>query len=78
MKTALKILFIIFLLWMLTGAYLLNTEHPNGKIVMGFGVLYMSFVLMPTFIYYRYRDNKYKKYIINDNKIKEWIDNSKE
>ncbi|CAM1334193.1 hypothetical protein [Tenacibaculum aestuariivivum] len=78
MKTALKILFIIFLLWMLMGAYFLNTEHPNAKIVMGFGVLYMAFILMPIFIYYRYRDNKYKKYIINDNKIKEWIDNSKE
>lgn len=78
MKIALKILFIIFLLWMLTGAYLLNTEHPKAQIVMGLGVFYMAFVLMPVFIYYRYKDDKYKKYIINDNKIKEWIDNSKE
>ncbi len=78
MKTALKILFIIFLLWMFTGAYLLNIEHPKAQIVMGLGVLYMAFILMPIFIYYRYKDDQYKKYIINDNKIKEWIDNSNE
>ena len=76
MKILLKILFIIFLLWMSTGAYLLHTEHPKAQIIMGLGVLYMAFILMPIFIYFRYKDNKYKKYIINDNKIKEWIDNS--
>lgn len=65
MKTILKILFVIFLLWMIVGAYLLNTEHPKGKVVMGLGVLYMAFVLMPIFIYHRYKDGKYKKYIIN-------------
>ena len=52
------------------GAYLLDTEHPKGKVVMGLGVLYMSFVLMPIFIYYRYKDGKYKKYIINSDKNK--------
>ncbi len=70
MKTVLKILFVVFLLWMLTGTYLLNTEHPKGQIVMGLGVLFMSFILMPIFIYYRYKDGKYKKYIINGNKDK--------
>jgi hypothetical protein len=25
---------------------------------------------MPFFIYYRYRDGKYKKYILNDEKLK--------
>jgi len=70
MKTLLKILFVIFLLWMIVGAYLLNSEHPKGQVVMGLGVLYMSFVLMPIFIYYRYKDGKYKKYIINSDKNK--------
>ncbi|WP_281979549.1 hypothetical protein [Tenacibaculum mesophilum] len=70
MKTILKILFIIFLLWMITGAYLLNTEHPKAQVVIGLGVLYMSFILMPLFIYYRYKDGKYKKYIINSDKDK--------
>ena len=66
MKLALKILFIIFILWMLLGGYLESIKHPKGPIVMGLGVLYLSFIFMPIFIYWRYKDGKYKKYIIND------------
>ena len=66
MKFVLKTLFIIFILWMLLGGYLESTEHPKGPIVMGLGVMYLSFIFMPVFIYWRYKDGKYKKYIIND------------
>ena len=66
MKTLLKILFILFLVWMTIGIYLLNIEHEKAQIVMGIGVMYMSFILMPIFIYYRYKDGKYKKYIIEN------------
>lgn len=62
---------------MCIGAYLINTEHEKAQIVMGLGVFFLSFILMPVFIYYRYRDGKYKKYQLNDEKLKEWIDNSK-
>jgi hypothetical protein len=72
MKLALKILFIIFIIWMCVGAYLLQIEHPKAAIVMGLGVFYLSFLLMPIFIYHRYKDGKYKKYILTDEKIKEW------
>ncbi len=65
MKTLVKILFFIFLVWMAVGAYLLNVQHPKAEVVMGLGVFFMAFVLMPIFIYYRYRDGKYKKYIMN-------------
>ena len=70
MKTLLKILFVILLLWMIAGFYFLNTEQPKAQVVMGLGVLFMSFILMPLFIYYRYKDGKYKKYIINNNQNK--------
>ena len=70
MKLLLKVLFIIFLIWMTVGAYLLNTEHPKAQITMGLGVMYMSFILMPIFIYHRYKDGKYKKYIIDNKKQK--------
>ena len=36
---------------------------------MGLGVLFLFFIFMPMFIYYRYKDGKYKKYILNDEKI---------
>ena len=57
---------------MAIGSYLIVNEHPKAQIVMGLGVLFMAFILMPFFIYYRYRGGKYKKYILNDEKIKEW------
>lgn len=72
MKKLVIALFIVFLLWMCVGAYLLSITHEKGKIVMGLGVFFMSFILMPVFIYYRYKDGKYKKYILDDKKIKEW------
>ena len=66
MKSALKILFIIFVFWMFLGGYLEYINHSKGPIVMGLGVMYLSFIFMPIFIYWRYKDGKYKKYIIND------------
>ena len=70
MKLLIKIMFIIFLVWMCVGIYLVNTEHAKAQVVMGLGILYMAFLFMPVFIYYRYRDGKYKKYILNDQKLK--------
>lgn len=70
MKKVLTVLFIVFLVWMSIGGYLINTEHEKAEIVMGLGVLYLSFIFMPIFIYYRYKDGKYKKYIINDDKLR--------
>lgn len=66
MKQVSQILFIIFIVWIAIGIYLLNTEHEKAQIVMGLGVFFFSFIFMPVFIYYRYRNGKYKKYVIND------------
>ena len=71
MKLALKIIFIIFLIWMTIALYLIKTDHEKAQIVMGLGVFYFSFIFMPLFIYYRYRDGKYKKYILNDQKLRD-------
>lgn len=71
MKIALKIMFVVFLVWMILGMYLIHTEHEKAEMVMGLGVFYFSFLFMPFFIYYRYRDGKYKKYILNDKKLRE-------
>ena len=71
MKNLIIILFIVFLVWMIIGGYLINTEHEKAQVVMGLGVLYLSFLFMPLFIYYRYRDGKYKKYILNDQKLRD-------
>jgi uncharacterized membrane protein (DUF485 family) len=76
MKKFVLALFIIFLIWISVGAYLLAVEHEKAQIVMGLGVFFMAFILMPVFIYYRYRDGKYKKYQIDDEKLNEWRKNA--
>lgn len=72
MKTTIKVLFVIFIFWMIVGVYLVQTAHPKAEIIMGFGVFFLAFLLMPLFIYDRYREGKYKKYQLNDEKIKKW------
>ena len=39
-----------------TGFYLKNAGDVNGEIVIGLGVLVVAFVLMPLFIYHRYKN----------------------
>lgn len=79
MKTLSTILFIIFIVWIGIGIYLLNIEHEKAQIVMGLAVFFFSFIFMPVFIYHRYRNGKYKKYVLNDRtllgKMKEMDDN---
>ncbi len=75
MKLLLKIMFAVFVVWLCVGVFLLQTQHPKAQVVMGLAVFYLSFVLMPVFIYYRYRDGKYKKYQLNDEKIRELLKN---
>lgn len=70
MKLLLKIMFVVFIIWMLVGAYLIQTAHLKAQLIMGLGVFYLAFVFMPTFIYFRYKDGKYKKYILNDEKLR--------
>lgn len=68
-------MFVLFLVWMATGIFLINTEHEKAQIVTGLGVLHLSFIVMPLFIFHRYKDGRYKKYIINDEKLREAFKN---
>ena len=65
MKFLLKILFFIFIGVMIAGLYLQYIEDPSHKIIIGLDILFLSFILMPLFIYYRYKKGKYKKYVID-------------
>ncbi|MCB0475813.1 MAG: hypothetical protein KDC69_09055 [Flavobacteriaceae bacterium] len=65
MKLVLKILFLIFLVMLVIGFYLKNREYVKADLIIGLDVLFMAFVLMPLFIFYRYRQGKYKKYAID-------------
>ncbi len=65
MKLLLKILFFIFIGALVAGLYLQYIDDPFHKIVIGVDILFLSFILMPLFIYYRYKKGKYKKYVID-------------
>jgi hypothetical protein len=56
MKNVLKILFFISLGLIILGYILLNFTQLNGKLFIGIGVLSFAFLVMPLFIYYRYKD----------------------
>ena len=65
MKILLKILFILFLGSMIIGFYMKYSNIENADILIGLGVLFLSFILMPLFIFYRYQQGKYKKYVLD-------------
>lgn len=65
MKTLLKIFFIIFIGGLIAGFYLQKTNNETYQIVFGLDILFLSFILMPLFIFYRYKNGKYKKYVID-------------
>jgi len=67
MKIILKILFIAFIITLIVGFYLKSNKHPKADIIIGLDILFLSFILMPFFIFYRYRNGKYKKYVLDPN-----------
>ena len=59
MKKFIKILLYINLAIFLYGIYLQYIAHSIlYQKVMGFGVLFLVFILLPIFLWYRYKDKK--------------------
>ncbi len=77
MKLVIQIILVLVVINFSIGFYLLNQEHPKGHVVVGIGVLAFSFILMPLFLYHRYRRKKLKNYMLDNEKIDQIIDNLK-
>lgn len=58
MKYVIIFVLILSLGMLSTGFYLKNSGDAKGEIVIGLGVLMVAFVLMPLFIYHRYKNKK--------------------
>ena len=56
MKFVLSTLLVLVLAVLGYGFYLKNTGDMNGEIVIGIGVLIIAFILMPLFIFHRYKN----------------------
>ncbi|TYP76113.1 hypothetical protein [Aquimarina intermedia] len=81
MKHIIRLLFIIFAVLIAIGYYFKNSgNHPKGDTLIGIAILLGSFVLMPVFIYHRWKDRKVKDYMLtNDNiqKMRDFNDDKK-
>lgn len=55
MKYIITIILIIVLGLLTYGFYIKNSGDSNGEIIIGISVLIVAFVLMPLFIYHRYK-----------------------
>lgn len=65
------VLFFALLLAMGFGFYLKqNGDNLNGDRVVGLSIMAGVFVLMPLFIYHRWKDRKVKDYMLTENSIK--------
>lgn len=67
MKYIIRILLFIVLGFISLGYYLKNNGSTEGDKWVGIGVLLLAFVLMPVFIYHRYRNKKLKDFELNFN-----------
>jgi hypothetical protein len=62
MKKILIILFVIILSVLGYGFYLKNNGGASAELIIGIGVVLIAFVLMPLFIYHRYKDKDLKNF----------------
>ncbi|MFA5298802.1 MAG: hypothetical protein WC389_11410 [Lutibacter sp.] len=62
MKFLIIFILILFLGMLGTGYYLKNSGDANGDIVIGIGVLIVAFILMPLFIYHRYKNKNIRDF----------------
>ncbi|MDH7448382.1 hypothetical protein [Aquimarina sp. 2201CG14-23] len=80
MKYVIRILFIAIIFLVGIGYYYKNTgDHLTGDKWVGLGILGASFILMPLFIYHRWKNKKVKDYMLTEENLKKMRDfNSEE
>ncbi|MCK5824936.1 MAG: hypothetical protein KAG96_05970 [Ichthyobacteriaceae bacterium] len=67
MDKAMKIIAAIVLTTIAAGGILSTFNIPNAKMVIGFGILGLMFVLMPFFLFWRYDKKQQLKQEQNNN-----------
>jgi protein-S-isoprenylcysteine O-methyltransferase Ste14 len=75
MKYTIRIVLIITVLIIVTGLVLLQYQFKKANFVVGIGVLLFAFVLLPLFLYHRYKGKKLTDYTLDKDKINQIFDN---
>ncbi|WP_378185792.1 hypothetical protein ACE939_11795 [Aquimarina sp. W85] len=75
MNYIIKLLFIIFAVLIAIGYYFKNSgDHITGDKLIGIAILLGSFVLMPVFIYHRWKNKKVQDYMLTSDNIQKMRD----
>ncbi|AFL80919.1 hypothetical protein Aeqsu_1426 [Aequorivita sublithincola DSM 14238] len=69
MKYFLIILFFAVLISLGLGFYIKSEDEATGKLIIGLTLMVGFFVLMPVFIYHRWKDRNVKDYMLNKENI---------
>jgi len=78
MKVILSILFVIVSLGIILGFYVKSTDQATGDIIIGLSIMTGAFILMPLFIYYRWKKRSVKDYMLTKENIKKMRDFNKD
>ncbi len=75
MKLSIRILFLSVIFLICAGYYFKNTgDHTTGDKCIGIGIVLGAFILMPLFIYYRWKGKDVKAYMLTEENIKKMKD----
>lgn len=66
MKTGLRLLLFLVLALIVYGYYLNSSATGSGEKFIGIGVVLFAFILMPLFIYHRFRNKDLRNYSLKD------------
>ena len=68
MKFVLSMLLALVISMLVYGFYLKNSGDMNGEIIIGISVLIIAFILMPLFIWKRYKNKNIKDFTFDNYK----------
>lgn len=69
MKYFLIVLFFAVAIALGIGFYIKADDEATGKLIIGLSLMVGFFVLMPSFIYHRWKDKNVKDYMLNKENI---------
>lgn len=75
MKTILRLLLLTFFGFVIFGYYLKNNGSNEGDKWIGIGVLILSLLLMPLFIFHRYRKRNIKDFVFKKENLSKKTEN---
>jgi hypothetical protein len=74
MKYFLRILLIIVIAGISTGFYVKSSDEKSGHLIIGTSIVVGFFILMPVFIYHRWKDKSVKDYMLTKESIEKMRD----